>query len=266
MTRFLTYLFLLSLLLVKPALALEEKLVSVQTKRGVEQSFILIKPDNPIASIILFAGGHGGLGLTGAEAFEWGEENFVVRTRRDFAAKGLMVAVIDAPSDRPQLGAKFRISRKHAGDMAAVAKYLKRVKDIPVWVVGTSMGTFSAASVAIKKRKLISGLVLTSTMTGVPEDWSIAGKYPDGVASMNLGKVRAPTLIVAHEDDRCEHTPAKDTTKLKDGLTNASAVKIVLVKGGRAAESDSCAGKSQHGFYGVESEAVDAISKFIKAH
>ncbi len=266
MTRILTYLFLLSLLLVKPALAAEEKLVSVQSKRGVEQQFILIKPDNPTASVILFAGGHGGLGLTGAEGFEWGEDNFVVRTRRDFAAKGFMVAVIDAPSDRTQLGAKFRMSRKHAGDMAAVAKYLKGLKDVPVWLVGTSMGTFSAASVAIKKRKLISGLVLTSTMTGVPEDWSIAGKYPDGVVSMNLRKVRAPTLIVSHQDDQCEHTPASDATKLKDGLVNSSVVKIVLVSGGDAPQSDACQAKSQHGFYGVESEAVDAISKFIKAH
>jgi alpha-beta hydrolase superfamily lysophospholipase len=250
----------------KPALAAEEKLVSVQTKRGVEQQFILIKPDNPIASVILFAGGHGALGLTGPEDFEWGEGNFLVRTRRDFAAKGLVVAVIDAPSDRTKMNAKFRMGRKHAGDMAAVAKYLKRLKDIPVWVVGTSMGTFSAANVAIRKRKWISGLVLTSTITRARENWSIKERYPDGVASMKLRKVRAPTLIVSHEDDGCEITPASDATKLEDELVNSSVVKIVLVKGGRAAESDACKAKSQHGFYGVESEAVDAISKFIKAN
>ena len=98
------------------------------------------------------------------------------------------------------------------------------------------------------------------------ENWSIKERYPDGVASMKLRKVRAPTLIVSHEDDGCEITPASDATKLEDELVNSSIVKIVLVKGGRAAESDACKAQSQHGFYGVESEAVDAISKFIKAN
>ena len=37
-------------------------LVSIPTPRGVTQAFILIKPDNPVASVILFAGGNGALG------------------------------------------------------------------------------------------------------------------------------------------------------------------------------------------------------------
>ena len=233
MLRIAAYFAFLFVLLVQPAFAAQEKVVSIKTKRGPEQTFILIKPDNPIASVILFAGGHGGLGINGTDTFEWGEEHFVVRARRDFAAKGLMVALVDAPSDKPQLKGTFRLSRKHAGDMADVAKYLKRIKDVPVWAVGFSMGTFSAASVAIKKRQLISGLVLTSTMTGSREGWKITKKFPEGVASMNLRKVRAPTLIVAHEDDRCDYTPPKKgAEKLKEGLSNASSVKVVFITGG----------------------------------
>ena len=75
-------------------------LVRIKTPRGATISFILIKPDKPVATVILFAGGHGALGLTGASTMRWGAGNFLVRTREDFAAQGLMVAVIDAPSDQ----------------------------------------------------------------------------------------------------------------------------------------------------------------------
>ena len=61
-----------------------------------------------------------------------------------------MVAVIDAPSDQgDKMNAIFRMSKAHADDIGAVAAYLKKEKDVPVWVVGTSMGTFSAANGAI---------------------------------------------------------------------------------------------------------------------
>lgn len=75
-------------------------LVSIQTPRGTTQTFILIKPDKPVASVMLFAGGHGALGLTSASSVKWGEGNFLVRTRDRFAAHDLMVAVVDAPSDQ----------------------------------------------------------------------------------------------------------------------------------------------------------------------
>ena len=48
------------------AQAADTTLVSVNTPRGVKQAFLLIKPDKPIASVILFAGGHGALGLKSA--------------------------------------------------------------------------------------------------------------------------------------------------------------------------------------------------------
>ena len=74
--------------------------MTLKTSRGVRQSFLLTKPDNPAAAVILFAGGHGALGLTGAGKMKWGAGNFLVRTRGMFAEHGFMVAVVDAPSDR----------------------------------------------------------------------------------------------------------------------------------------------------------------------
>ena len=87
----------------------DTSLVSIPTPRGAKQSFILIKPEKPVASVVLFAGGHGGLGLKSASAMRWGAGNFLVRSRDAFAARNLMVAVIDAPSDhRDGMNAVFR--------------------------------------------------------------------------------------------------------------------------------------------------------------
>ena len=62
------------------------------------------------------------------------------------------------------MNAIFRMSGQHAADIEAVAAYLKKQADVPVWLVGTSMGTFSAARGAIAGRN-IDGMVLTSTIT-----------------------------------------------------------------------------------------------------
>ena len=259
-------LFVAVQMLAPPAQAAESKLVTIKTPRGVKQSFILIRPAKPVASVILFAGGHGALGLKSAQKMKWGNSNFLVRSRNLFAAQNLMVAVVDAPSDRrAKMNAIFRMSSAHARDIAAVAKYLKGQANVPVWLVGTSMGTFSAAGGAISSRG-ISGLVLTSTVTRARSRWNIAKSYPHGVASMPLQRVAVPSLIVSHRKDGCVITPAADADKLRARLKRAPVVKVVVLDGGSKPRSDPCKAMSQHGFIGIEAQAVGAIAKFIRAN
>lgn len=256
---------LLGLLAVSaPATAADEKLVSIETPRGVTQKFLLVTPAKPVAAVILLAGGHGGLGLSGPNAMAWGQQNFLVRTREEFAAHDLLVAVVDAPSDRPKLSPKWRIGPGHAKDVSAVAKFLKQQADVPVWLVGTSMGTLSAANGAIGAQG-VDGLVLTSTITRSRSDWPIAGSHPDGVASMDLGRVTVPTLVLSHKDDGCNVTPPADAAKLKAKLTGAPRVETMLLEGGSPPKSKPCQAMSQHGFLGIERQAVAAIADFIKA-
>ncbi|MCH7957758.1 MAG: hypothetical protein IIB63_09415, partial [Proteobacteria bacterium] len=42
-----------------------EQLVTLETRAGVTQKFILITPEKPVAAVILFAGGKGNLNLSG---------------------------------------------------------------------------------------------------------------------------------------------------------------------------------------------------------
>lgn len=249
-----------------PAHAETANLVSITTPRAAKQAFILIRPDKPVASVILFAGGHGALGLKSASAMKWGAGNFLVRTREMFAAHGFNVAVIDAPSDEQKgMNAIFRMSSAHAGDIAAVAAYLKKESNVPVWLVGTSMGTFSAARGAIGGKE-VDGLVLTSTITHSKPDWKIARSQPDGVASMTLSEIAVPTLVLAHRNDGCDASPASGAQKLQKRLTKAAKVEVALLDGGDKPISEPCEAKSEHGFLGIEKQAVDTIAAFIKAN
>ena len=250
-----------------PACASGSSFASIRTPRGVKQAFLLVSPSaKPTASLILFAGGHGALGLKSASSMKWGAGNFLVRSRGLFAARGFAVAVIDAPSDRRAgMNAIFRMSDAHAKDIEAVAAHLKNELSAPVWLVGTSMGTFSAAGGAIVARN-IDGLVLTSTITRSKADWKIARSHQDGVASMALSRIAAPTLIVSHRKDGCDITPAADASKLSARLTKASKVEVAVLDGGAPPTSAPCEAKSQHGFLGIEAEAVDTIAKFIRAN
>jgi pimeloyl-ACP methyl ester carboxylesterase len=252
------------------ALAIDESVETVTSRGEVEQRFVLTKPDqSPLASLILLAGGHGGLQVSsyfGSPNFGWGERNFVVRTRKQYARHGLLVATIDAPSDRKKMNAKWRMSKKHAEDVSAVVAYLKRQKDVPVWIVGTSMGTFSAASIAAKLKNKIDGVVLTSSVTRSRPKWNIAGAYPNGIIDINLAKVTAPVFIVSHEDDQCEVTPPGDIQRLAESFSNSEGVEFRLFSGGDEPVSDACEAGSQHGFLGIESQVVDAIVSFIKGH
>ena len=251
-----------------PSDAQNASLVSVQTPRGVKQAFILIKPTQPKAAVVLFAGGHGSLRLRSATSMAWGRQNFLVRTRDQFAAQGFMVAVVDAPSDYQSargMNAIFRMSSAHAQDIGAVIAHLKKQADVPVWLVGTSMGTFSAAGGGIALKNL-GGVVLTSTITRAKPNWDIRKSHSHGVASMRLSAISVPTLIVSHRKDGCDITPAADAPKLTKALTKSRKVDVVLLDGGNAPKSEPCQALAQHGFYGIETQAVARIAQFIKAN
>src|SRR5262249_56113503 len=75
---------------------------------------------------------------------------------------GLLGAMRDTPSDRTSLA---RVSSDHARDVGALIAALRAAAPVPVWLVGTSMGTISAVSVASQlDTGGPDGIVLTSTV------------------------------------------------------------------------------------------------------
>jgi hypothetical protein len=86
---------------------------TVASRPGVTQAFLLVRPaGRPSAAVVLFTGGNGVLGLASGRLGSAG--NFLVRNRGRFAEHGLLVALIDTPSDRPAGLDGFRSSAAHA--------------------------------------------------------------------------------------------------------------------------------------------------------
>jgi pimeloyl-ACP methyl ester carboxylesterase len=248
-----------ALLVARPVPALAEELKTIATRPGVTDSFLLVSPTAPpSAAVILFAGGHGGLALSGA-GIGWGGGNFLVRNRGRFAAHGLLVAVIDAPSDRRDHGLwNFRTSAAHAEDVKAVIAALRGLAGVPVWLVGTSMGTISAANAAARlKEGGPDGIVLTSSITRTNR---VTG---ESVPMVKLDRITVPTLVVHHAHDACVVTPYGEARSLLKDLTRASRKELVTFDGGDPPRSDPCEPFAAHGYVGLDELVVTAIADWI---
>ena len=243
-----------------PSHAQDEQYVTIDTRPGVSQAFMLIEPAvKPVASVILFAGGTGLIGIspTGIRS----KNNFLVRTRRLFAQQGFIVATVDAPSDR-QTGdglIGFRSGNAHAQDIKAVIAWLKRKAEIPVWVIGTSRGSISAANSAARiSEGGPDGVVLTATVTEPSKS------RPYTVFDAKLKTIRQPVLIVHHKSDGCRVSPYSGAALVAKKLKSSHKVEAIAFEGGEPPKSGACDALSYHGFLGIEDAVVKAIADWIK--
>jgi len=249
---------LLLLAVVLPGKICAQELVALQTRAGVTLSFFIANPGNrtPQAVALLLAGGGGGIELRredGQVRFQQG--NFLPRARREFIRNAVLPVILDNPSDQ-QAGAGmsdgFRASKEHAADMrAVVAEMKKRHPGLPVFIVGTSRSTLSAAYLGAALEEA-AGVVLTSSLFfGDMRGRSVA------LAGFDWSKVKVPLLFVHHADDGCGATPYFEALRI------AKRYPLVTVHGGKPAESGPCEPRAQHGFYGREAQTVDAIAAWM---
>lgn len=242
-----------------------EELVTLKTRTGVEQKFILMKPEAPTASVILFTGGKGNLNLdslSGVPLINRGKKNFLVRTRDLFKNNGFMVAVVDAPTDKQAKVGMFgehRNSKEYVVDIDHVIENLRKRVDMPVWLIGTSRGTESVVNIAIHSKQKPDGIVLTSSI-------SVPNSHGTAITEMDLAQIRVPTLILAHLDDSCRLTPPYGARKVAGRILNSPRVKVKFFKGGNQPISKPCKARTYHGFFGIERQVVDYISSFIRAN
>jgi hypothetical protein len=237
-----------------------QRIVDIPTRPGVDLRMVVLSPQDPKAAVILFAGGHGGLQVSPNGSFKWGEGNFLVRTRQSFAEQGLLVVVVDAPSDRqssPYLSG-FRQRPEHIADIKAVIAWVREQAKVPVWLVGTSRGTQSAAYVATELNSPDgpNGLVLSSTI--------LTDDKGQPVPAMPLGKLRIPVLVVHHEQDGCSHCLFKDVPSLMEKLSSVPRRQLLSFKGGEN-RGDPCEALAYHGFNGLEREVVAQTATWILA-
>ena len=253
-----TWLISLSFLMVTGVAA--DELVSVPIARSgvsnITTSYWWMPRANATATVLLISGGGGGMGYDGTLPRS---DNFLVRTRELFAAKGLNVAVLGLSSDMRNLTQNIRSEPGHAQDVLTVARALRAASALPVWLVGTSRGTISAAAAAILDQgQVVDGIVLSS-------GYGSAQLYlrTSVLSQQGIDTIKVPTLIYHHKNDGCRATSASGVSGMVAALSAAPIKKLWLVEGGGPPSGDPCEPRGHHGFVGMEQQAVDDITGWI---
>src|SRR5262245_56712745 len=236
-------------------------MVTLATRPGVTQSFFIASlPPNPQAIGVLFPGSGGLIRLRQENGqIKFGQNNFLVRTRGEFVKRGVVAAILDAPSDRQTgwgMDDEFRLGEAHFTDVSVVVADLgKRIPDLPLFLIGTSRGTISAAALGARFSSGLSGVVLTSTMFRAAG--AKANEPGSGLSRFDFATIKVPVLFVHHVGDQCGVTPYGDAARMADKYP------LISVFGGRAPESGPCDPFSAHGYFGKESETVEQIVNWM---
>jgi Serine aminopeptidase, S33 len=249
-----------SILLFGGAPATAQEIVTLSTRPGVMQSFFIASlPQNPQAIALMFPGASGVIRLREDKGqIKFGPNNFLVRSRGEFVKGGVITVIVDAPSDRQNGGMsdEFRLGADHLADISAVVADIgKRFPGLPIFLVGTSRGTISAAALGARFGPGLSGMVLTSTMFRAA---GVRSNEPGpGLSRFDFATIKVPVLFVHHVSDQCGSTPYGDAARLADKYP------LISVFGGHAPESGPCDPFSAHGYFGKESEAVEQIVNWM---
>jgi predicted esterase len=247
---------LLVIALVTPLCAVADELIAVPTRTGVTTSYWWMPRDNAKANLILLSGGSGGIGYRNGTPQS---NNFLIRSRDHFAAGNpagaFNVALLGNASDMRQLDPALRATPEHVADIAAVVAHIRAKSAAPIWLVGTSQGTISAAAAAITLGDKLSGVVLSAAYTSF--------KSPTSVPLQAIDAIKVPVLVISHERDTCRVTLPHEGQYIIDKLTAAPVKKLMLVSGGHDPTGNECEALHWHGFINMEAQASNIITDWI---
>lgn len=247
-----------------PASASAEEVLEIEPRSGVSLKLLVDAPEAAKAVVVLFPGGKGKVKIKKDGTFKGMKGNFLTRSRKKFAANGLVTILFDAPSDRMDsqgLTFDYRTTKTHAGDIKQVmAKLRESFPGLPLWLVGTSRGSTSVANAGANiKDGGADGIILTSSV-------GVSNKHGGNILDFDLANIKIPALIVHHLEDGCVLTPVSGARDIKAGLTGSIAAELMEFTGGGSGSGRACGSKSHHGFLEIEQKVVDAISSWIKSH
>lgn len=245
----------LSLLALGLAATAADRLLTLASRPGVTIGYWMMERPGAKATLLLIPGGGGGIGLHDGVPLS---QNFLVRSRDYFANAGYNVALLGKPTDRPELDAQYRAGDDHVTDIRAVVAKLSADYGKPVWLVGTSLGTISAAAAAAgMDASKLAGIVLTSSVTRTNPATMFS------VPMLPLSEIRVPVLVMHNKRDQCAVCEPGWASRIERGMTNAPVKKLMLVEGGGGATGPACEALHYHGYIGMEAEAVKDITDWI---
>jgi pimeloyl-ACP methyl ester carboxylesterase len=220
------------------------------------QRVLYLAPGRPRATIVMLPGGSGDIGLERNGSLRHGD-NFVVRTRALWVAKGYAVLIPDAIDEANLRGT--RSSPQYARLVADLVRFAQAQSPGPVFLLGTSQGSIAAMNGAAQAAPgTVAGVVLAESV-------SRRGGSHETVFDAAPQSVRVPVLIIANRDDACPVAPPEDAPKIAAALTQARSVRVLSVSGGVYQSKGSCESLTPHGYDGIETQVIDAIDHWMRA-
>jgi pimeloyl-ACP methyl ester carboxylesterase len=203
--------------------------------------------------IVMFPGGAGAIGIQNDGNIEHGD-NFLVRTRDLWRAKGYAVVIVDSIDDQSMRG--LRSTPAYAAIAAKVIDFARQLGNAPVWVMGTSQGSIAAMNAASAEGTGLAGVVLTESV-------SVLGGSHETVFDAHPERVRIPSLIVANQNDECKVAPPNMAQDIAQSMHGTHAT-VLVVNGGVRRSKDNCGSLTPHGYYGIEATVIDDIVRWMQ--
>jgi rhodanese-related sulfurtransferase len=223
---------------------------------GLTQRLLYTAPARPMATLVMLPGGGGNVGVE-RDGDPRHDDNFVVRTRAQWAALGYAVVIPDT-IDRANLRG-LRSSPAYAALIGRLVAFAHAQARAPVFLIGTSQGAIAAMNGAAHAAPgSIAGVVLSESVSRM-------GHSGETVFSADPGAVRVPALVVANRDDQCDVAPPEDAPKIAAAMTGSPDVRVLYVAGGIARSAKACGSLSPHGYYGIEGAVIGLIDSWMRA-
>jgi hypothetical protein len=203
--------------------------------------------------MVMFPGGTGDIGIEKDTEIKH-HDNFVVRTRDLWRAKGFGVVLVDALDRQSMRG--LRSTEAYADVTRKILAFARERGGVPVWVLGTSQGSIAAMNAAAHAGPdEIAGLILTESV-------SILGGSHETVFGTHPERVRSAALVVANQDDRCDVSPPGKARDIAQSMRETHA-DVLVVRGGVKRSGDNCGSLTPHGYYGIEEAVVGSIAAWM---
>ena len=235
-----------------------ERVVDLPLGTGLTQRVLYDAPPRPRATLVMLPGGSGDVGVRQDGDLRH-DDNFVVRTRGDWVARGYAVLIPDTIDEANLRG--VRSSPAYADLVDGLATYAHSQARGPVFLIGTSQGTIAVMNGAGRSRPgLVSGVVLTESV-------SVPGRLSsETVFDANPQDVRVPALVVANRDDSCDVAPPTMAPRIAAAMSRSPDVRVLVVSGGIQRSEKACGSLSPHGYYGIEGQVVSSVSRWLQTH
>jgi hypothetical protein len=213
-------------------------LVTDLPTRGTAVRFREVRPDAPVANVLVWPGGSGNLGMRsdGSTTTVLSFCNPPTVNQHLLAEHGYAVAVVDIAQD----GSAWNFD-----DMVEVVRHFQARNSLPTWVIHGSVGAYSAVDLLARAPMRSSlGIVFYS-----PERFD-----PSQAAS-----ITSPAMVIYHAQD-----PRTQGAALVASLTSATPKESVVLDGGGGTDQGCDAG--YHSFNGLHDQFVAAVTSFIDRH